>query len=125
MAFGALIFAFHILVGTCLILMTGRWWWFKAALGLYMYGRALSSLAFSESLDHLRRLTRLSPAAGTHLMFATYALAGIAGVVGALASLDRALGLIVAFFAFSWTWAWGLALRDSLRSADDRAQEPR
>jgi hypothetical protein len=123
--FATLMLVFYIVAGTCLVLMTARWWWFRAALGLYMYGRALSSLAFSDSLDRLRRVMRLHPVSGMRLMFATYALAGIAAIVGALVSLDRAPGLIVAFFALCWAWGWGWTLRQSLQSLDDGAQQPR
>jgi len=107
--------AFFVACGTWLIVSPGPWWWFKAAGGFVLYARAFSGLEFSQGLNPVRRWLRLPLGRGLQLMYSAYVVAGGLTVIGALSSLERAFGLIVAFGAFSFAWIWGCLLRESLR----------
>ena len=90
-----------------------RWVWFEAALGVVMLGQASRRLAFSRYLMGTRQRLGVSMARGFKLTCATHVLAGGFVIVGALFSLERVFGLIVAFGAFCWVWAWGWVLAHS------------
>jgi hypothetical protein len=113
--FDGLWVALHVAVGTwALALVSQRWW--GAVLALVMYAQAFKSLGLSESLRSFRDRMRLSGIRCLQLFCGAYSLAGAVACVGALVSLPRAVGLIVAFGAFSFSWFWGYGLRELLRS---------
>ena len=116
-------FGVQIVAGAYLILAAGPWWWFRAALGLNLYGSALWSLAFNDAFESLRRLLRLQQVVAMHLTLGVKSLAGVVATVGALVSLDPAPGLIAAFFTVSWAWLWGYLLRQSLRDTGEGAHD--
>jgi hypothetical protein len=83
-----------------------RWVWFEVALGVFMLGQAFRRLAFSRHLTDTRQRLGVSMLRGYKLACATHVVAGGLVIVGALISLERVFGLIVAFGAFCWVWAW-------------------
>jgi hypothetical protein len=92
-------------VGVGLLLLR-PWSWFWAAGGLVLFSQAVLSFGVSRHLAPVRRRVGLSTARSLQVMCATKVGAGVFAFVGALTSLDRAFGIIVAFGAFSWIWGW-------------------
>jgi hypothetical protein len=87
-----------------------RWNWFIAAVGVLVLGQALGHLALSEHLSRSRRWLGLTFWRAFRLKMLAYVTSGALVMIGALISLDRAFGLIVAFGAFCWMWIWGCIL---------------
>ena len=108
----ALLWLALILCGCVAVLfpLSERWNWFIAAVGVMVMAQALGHLAISQHLSRSRRWLRLSFWRAYRLMMLAYLLSGVFVMIGALVSLDRAFGLIVAFGAFCWVWGWGCLL---------------
>ncbi len=101
--------AFAVIVGSVLILSPPHsWFWFRAGLGLVMFGQGFLRLAASQHLVRIRQRLGLSVVRGLQLWCVSYALAGCLFLVGALASLEPVLAAIVAVHAFCWIciWVW-------------------
>ena len=108
---------FFAVVGIVLIVgsLYRRWMWFEGALGVFMLGQAFRRFAFSLHLTDARQRLRVSTSRGYQLWCATHVVAGGLVIVGALISLERVFGLIVAFGAFCWVWAWTWVIAHSGR----------
>jgi hypothetical protein len=95
---------------TVLFPLSERWNWFIAAVGVLVLGQALGHLAISQHLSRIRRWLRLTFWRAYRLKMLAYLMSGVLVMIGALISLDRAFGLIVALGAFCWMWIWGCLL---------------
>jgi hypothetical protein len=103
------------LVATALV--SGASGWPLAALGCFMAGVSARHVAVGRALKGAGpRDGTAVPARRLALMrasFAAYALSGAITIVGALLTLSRAPGLLLAFAALCWTWMEGWALWSS------------
>jgi hypothetical protein len=91
--------------------LSDRWPWFTAGLGLFMLGQAARRFALSRALAAIRQRASVSAVKGLRTMCIAYVMAGGLFIAGAVTPLERALGLIVAVAALSWSsvWTWVLA----------------
>ena len=99
--------------GLVLILTPRRHWWFWGACGVFVIGSRLLPVTSNRYLGPLVRWLSLTDA--VLAMCGANVIAGILALVGALVTLPRAFGLIVAVGAFAWTWGWGAAFVGLLR----------
>ncbi len=99
--------------GTVFILWPGPWFWFRAGLGVLMYGGVLRHLALSRFLVRMRQRLGLSMVQGMRLWCGAYIVAAGLFTIGAMMSLDEPFAAIVAFAAFSWGWMWTWVLWQS------------
>lgn len=92
---------------------SSRWAWFGTALGVFMYAQAVQRLAVSRHLQRVRQRVGLSRVRVFQLTWAAYIVIGGLVIVGALRTLERTFGVIVAYAGFCWIWIWGWALSRS------------
>jgi hypothetical protein len=92
--------------------------WFRAAMGVFMFGQALRWISLDPGLARVRDRIGISSVRGFHVMAAAYVLAGVLAVVGALTSLERMFGLIVTAVTGMWIWFWVRAFQVARRSTE-------
>jgi hypothetical protein len=93
-----------------LITLSERWNWFVAAVGVLLLGQAVGQFAMNAHLTRIGRCLGVSFWRAYRLKLLANVLSGTLAMIGALITLDRAFGLIVAFGAFCWVWFWGCLL---------------
>jgi hypothetical protein len=100
---------FFVVIGVGMIVNTlhDKWAWFGAALGVYMLAQAFRRFAFSRHLAGMRQRLGVSMVRALMLALATEGVAGGLAIVGALSSLERVFGLIVAYGVFCYVWMQG------------------
>ena len=124
LAFLGVVFCAVASIGFILGTLHDEWSWFKAALGVFMLGQAFQWFAFSRHLAGMRRRTGMSMGQAFMVACATRGIAGGLVIVGALSSLERVFGLIVAYGAFCWVWLQGWVLLRLWKEPDAPSSAP-